>query len=158
MFLRQLLILLFLLMIYSKTGHLYQRASWNYPDCSLPMVLHNRSCMLFLHLKRFKQTLYNLRSIYHPLRCFTILFSMTNIGFLFFLPLFCHFCDHPLWLFFVSLFNDRNSNSTFLLAFLDISSSYLFFWLSSSLLQKHPGVFLFRPSLFSMVFVFCSCL
>ena len=30
----QLLILLFLLVIYRTTGHLYQRARWNGPDCS----------------------------------------------------------------------------------------------------------------------------
>ena len=46
----------------------------------------------------------------------------------------------------------------FLLAFLDISYSCSPFWLSFSLLQKHPGVFLLSLSLLSMVFVFCSCL
>ena len=44
----------------------------------------------------------------------------------------------------------------FLLTFLDISSSCLSFWLSFSLFQKHPGVFLFWLFLLSMVFGFCS--
>ena len=47
------LILLFLLMSYPMTGHLSQRPKWNDLNCSLAMVLRNRSCMLFSHLKKF---------------------------------------------------------------------------------------------------------
>ena len=43
------------------------------------------------------------------------------------------------------------------LTFLCVSYSCLSFWLSFSLLQKYPGVFLFWLSLLSMVLVFCSC-
>ena len=55
MLLGHLLILLFLLVIYPATYHLYQRARWNDPDCSLPMFLRNRSCMLFFTWKVFNK-------------------------------------------------------------------------------------------------------
>ena len=42
----------------SDDRSLYQRARWNDPHYSLSMVLRNRSCILFLHLKGFYQALY----------------------------------------------------------------------------------------------------
>ena len=82
--------------------------------------------------------------ISHALRCFTILSRMANIDFSFFFPSGLSF----LWsstVIFCGLQLRSNDLTTvmFLVTFSDASSSCLSFWLSFSLLQKPPEVFLF---------------
>ena len=151
----QLLIVLFLV-IYRTTGHLQQRARRNDPECSLSMVLRNRAYVVFAPEKVLTNALqfaFNFLNISHPLWCFAILSPMTNIDFSFFFPFGLSFLWSPAVIVFcgLQLLSNDLTIATFFLTFLDVSSSCLSFWLSFSLLQKHPEVFLFWLSLLSMV-------
>ena len=77
---------------------------------------------------------------FHPLRYFTILSPMTNIDFSFFFPFGLSFLWSPAKIVFcgLQLLSKDLTIAMFWLIFLDVSSSCLSFWLSFSLLQKHP--------------------
>ena len=85
--------------------------------------------------------------------------SYENIDFLLFSPFGLSLLWSPVKIVFceLQLLSKDLTIAMFWLTFLCVSYSCLSFWLSFSLLQKYPGVFLFWLSLLSMVFVFCSC-
>ena len=77
------------------TGHLSQRPKWNDPNCSLAMVLRNRSCMLFSHLQKFLFKICvqffghfpSIKVFYHTVHCdkyrFFVLFTLWLVIFVF---------------------------------------------------------------------------
>ena len=75
------------------------------------------------------QFTFNILDISHPLRCFTILFPMTNIDFSFFSPFGLSILWSPAVIVFceLQLLSNDLTTAKFLLTFLDVSSSCLSF-------------------------------